>query len=65
MSSQESHSGVGLRPWASVTPRLPTATSASFSQWCSGSSVVLQGAAATVSGPASLFMVAVEVFMEK
>ena len=56
---------MSLRPWASVTPSLATAASASFSQWCSGSSVVLQGAAATVSGPASLFMVAVEVFMEK
>ena len=56
---------MGLRPWASVTPSLATAASASFSQWCSGSLVVFQGAAATVSGPASLFMVAVEVFMEK
>jgi len=50
---------------ANVVRAAATAASASLSQWCSGSSVVLQGAEATVSGPASLFMVAVEVFMEK
>ena len=55
-SSQDSHTGMRESPWASVTTMLATAAAATSSRdW----------AVATTSSPASLSMVASEVFMEK